>query len=234
MKSKTMQAIKENLYSVRNRINATCAATDREPATVRLVAVSKTHSVDAIGAAYDCGQRDFGENYLQEALVKIETLAGRGICWHFLGAIQSNKTQAVAAHFDWVHSVDRLKIAERLSRHRPKGLPALNICLQVNIDGSASKAGCAPEAAGELALAIAKLPGLRLRGLMAVPDPGGGGAPHRALAELLQTLNKALPAPLDTLSMGMTDDMVAAIAAGSTCVRVGTAIFGPRAPKAEI
>lgn len=228
-----MPAIKENLHSVRDQIKATCAALGRDPASVRLVAVSKTHSVDAISAAYDCGQRDFGENYLQEALAKIETLAGRDIRWHFLGAIQSNKTQALAAHFDWVHSVDRLKIAERLSHHRPKELPALNICLQVNIDGSASKAGCTPEAAGELALAAAKLPGLRLRGLMAVPDPGEGDAPHRALAELAQTLNKTLPAPLDTLSMGMTDDMVAAITAGSTCVRVGTAIFGQRAPKAE-
>jgi pyridoxal phosphate enzyme (YggS family) len=181
------------------------------------------------------GQRDFGESYAQEALDKIAALADLPITWHFIGPLQSNKTRAVAEHFDWVHSVDRAKVAERLASQRPAALPALNVCLQVNISGEASKSGVAPDQLGALAQAVARLPHLRLRGLMAIPEPTDDAALARArflaLARLRDELN-GQGYELDTLSMGMSDDFEAAIESGSTMVRIGTAIFGPRAVKA--
>lgn len=198
------------------------------------MAVSKTRPASAVLAAANAGQTDFGENYLQEALPKQEALAGRALGWHFIGALQSNKTRAVAERFQWVHAVDRESIAHRLSDQRPATLPPLQICLQVNISGESRKGGAAPERVAELAEAVATLPRLRLRGLMAIPapaeDPEAQRAPHRRLRELLETLN-AKGLHLDTLSMGMTDDMEAAILEGSTMVRIGTAIFGARSAK---
>jgi len=199
--------------------------------------VSKTCPAAAVREAYDAGLRDFGENYVQEALAKIAALAPlRGeIAWHLIGPLQSNKTREVAANFDWVHSVDRLKLAQRLSEQRPAHLPPLQVCLQVNISGEASKSGVAPGEAAALAHAVAALPRLRLRGLMAIPEPAGDfeaqRAPHRALRELMNAL-QAQGLALDTLSMGMSADLEAAVAEGATWVRVGTAIFGARAPKA--
>jgi pyridoxal phosphate enzyme (YggS family) len=201
---------------------------------VTLVAVSKTRPATAIRSAYEEGQRDFGENYLQEALEKIAAFPGEALVWHFIGPIQSNKTRAIAEHFDWVHSVDRLKLARRLNDQRPPDMPPLNVCLQVNISGEASKSGVEPEALAALATSVAELPRLRLRGLMAIPaasdDPEQQRRPFRALREALERL-RADGLALDTLSMGMTNDLEAAIAEGATLVRVGTAIFGPRAKK---
>jgi pyridoxal phosphate enzyme (YggS family) len=198
---------------------------------VSLLAVSKGQSAEAIRAAADCGQRDFGENYIQEALAKMERVGEPGLCWHFIGRIQSNKTRDVAAHFDWVHSVDRVRIASRLSEARPQGRAPLNVCIQVNIDAQPTKAGVAPEALPELAAAVAALPGLCLRGLMAMPAPASDieaqRRPFRALRECLEEL-RAAGFPLDTLSMGTTADLRAAVAEGATMVRVGTGVFGPR------
>ncbi|SHF80949.1 hypothetical protein SAMN04487965_2756 [Microbulbifer donghaiensis] len=226
----------ENLNAVRARIVACCRACGRDPATVALLAVSKTRPAEDLRAAYEAGQRDFGENYLQEALDKqgeLADLADGGLCWHFIGPLQSNKTRAAAEAFHWVHSVDRLKIAQRLSVQRPTQMPPLNICLQVNIDGEASKSGAAPEEVAGLAAAVAQLPNLKLRGLMAIPAAREGAAeqrkPFARLAELLQQLQVQLPdQPLDTLSMGMSGDMEAAIECGATMVRIGTDIFGAR------
>ena len=196
-----------------------------------MLAVSKTRSADAVAAALDCGLHRFGENYLQEALEKIGQLEGRGIEWHFIGPIQSNKTRPIATHFDWVHSVDREKIARRLSEQRPGGSPPLQICLQVNISAETSKSGVLPEEVPALAEAIADLPGVKLRGLMAIPaatdDIAAQHAAFGKLRELFDDLN-ANGAGLDTLSMGMSGDMEAAIAEGATIVRIGTDIFGPR------
>jgi hypothetical protein len=200
---------------------------------VHLLAVSKTQPAEAVRAAFDAGQRAFGENYVQEALAKIAALADlrAQLQWHLIGPLQSNKTRVVAEAFDWVQSVDRLKIAQRLSEQRPPGLPPLNICLQVNISGEASKSGVLPAELPALAEAVAALPRLRLRGLMAIPEPEEDferqRAPHRALRELLEALN-AQGLALDTLSMGMSADVEAAIAEGATLVRVGTALFGAR------
>ena len=226
------EQIIENLNHVRERIVTSCHANQRDVASVTLLAVSKTRPAEDLRAAYDAGQRDFGENYLQEALQKqsqMQDLAG--IRWHFIGALQSNKSRAVAEHFDWLHTVDRLKLARRLSEQRPAGLAPLNVCLQVNIDGEESKSGVAPAELPELARQMAALPNLALRGLMAIPAPRNEdrAEPHRRLAELLERLRSQLPdAPLDTLSMGMSGDLEAAIEAGSTIVRVGTDIFGAR------
>jgi len=198
---------------------------------VRLLAVSKTFGADAVLEAYAAGQRAFGENYLQEALDKIAALAGRGIEWHFIGPIQSNKTRPIAAHFDWVHTVDRLKIAQRLSEQRPPDLAPLNICLQVNVSGEATKSGCAPEELADLAAACAALPNLRLRGLMAIPEPEADYDKQRAPLARLRALYEQLNAQgygVDTLSMGMSADLAAAVAEGATIVRVGSAIFGAR------
>ena len=266
------------------RIHRACAAAGRDPAGVTLLAVSKTRSPDEVAALAALGQRAMGENYLQEAMQKQEALADLGLQWHFIGPIQSNKTRKIAEHFDWVHSVEDLRIARRLSDQRPAGRGPLDVCLQVNVSGEASKSGCAPGQAQALALAIATLPGLRLRGLMAIPEPTDDAAVQRQRFGLLRELHDgirtalasgtaqgdapatdtpaaeapeatgntartstdATPGPhpgphatadetaaaraacFDTLSMGMSDDLEAAIAAGSTMVRIGTALFGPR------
>ena len=200
----------------------------REPATVGLLAVSKTQPAAAIRDAFAAGLRDFGENYLQEALEKQAALTDLPLIWHFIGPIQSNKTRPIAEHFDWVHSVDRLKIAQRLSDQRPAHLPALNICLQVNVSGEDSKSGCSPEELTALARAVVALPNLRLRGLMAIPEPTDDVAAQHAAFARLRQLRDELALNLDTLSMGMSHDLEAAIAEGATWVRIGTALFGAR------
>lgn len=223
-----MSTIEEKIAKVRARIREAAQGVGRDPAGIGLLAVSKTQPAEAIRAAYACGQCDFGENYLQEALGKQQALSDLPLCWHFIGPIQSNKTKAIAEHFAWVHSVDRLKIAQRLSEQRPAGLPALNICLQVNVSGEASKSGCAPEELPALAAAVAALPHLRLRGLMAIPEPTDDPAEQRAAFARLRELQARLPYELDTLSMGMSHDLESAIAEGATWVRIGTALFGAR------
>jgi pyridoxal phosphate enzyme (YggS family) len=198
---------------------------------VQLLAVSKTFGPEAVREAHAAGQTAFGENYIQEAVEKIALLQDLPLQWHCIGPIQSNKTRLVATHFDWAHTVDRLKIAQRLSEQRPDGLAPLQVCIQVNIDGGATKAGVAPDEALALAREVARLPRLALRGLMTIPEPAADPAAQRAVHEKARDLFDALRAqglPLDTLSMGMTADLEAAIAAGSTLVRVGTAIFGGR------
>ncbi len=229
-----MNTIAHNLQQVRERIDRACTQSGRRPSDVSLLAVSKTFGADAVREAAATGQRDFGENYIQEAVDKMALLADLPLTWHCIGPIQSNKTRLVATHFDWAHSVDRLKIAERLSAQRPEGLPPLQVCLQVNIDGGANKSGAAPDEVLALAQAVARLPHLRLRGLMTIPEPAetfeAQRAVHQRARELFDRLREA-GLPLDTLSMGMTADLEAAIAAGSTLVRVGTAIFGGRAPR---
>ncbi|WP_375741061.1 YggS family pyridoxal phosphate-dependent enzyme [Pseudomonas boanensis] len=223
-----MSTIAENIAKVRARIREAAQASGRDFASIGLLAVSKTKPADAIREAYASGVTDFGENYLQEALTKQVELADLPLSWHFIGPIQSNKTKLIAEHFHWVHSVDRLKIAERLSAQRPTGLPPLNVCLQVNVSGEASKSGCAPEELPALAAAVGSLPNLQLRGLMAIPEPTDDiEAQHAAFAQLRQLLQSLDPA-LDTLSMGMSHDLEAAIAEGATWVRIGTALFGAR------
>ncbi|TMG99749.1 MAG: YggS family pyridoxal phosphate-dependent enzyme [Betaproteobacteria bacterium] len=226
-----MATIKDNLQQVHARIHDACAAAQRPVQSVTLLAVSKTFDAQAVREAFDAGQRAFGENYVHEALAKIDALRDLQIEWHLIGPLQSNKTRTVAEAFDWVHSVERLKIAQRLSEQRPAQLPPLQLCLQVNISGEASKSGLAPAEVAEVAHAVAALPRVRLRGLMAIPEPAGDfaaqRAPHRALRELFDALRRDGLA-LDTLSMGMSADLEAAIAEGATLVRVGTAIFGTR------
>lgn len=229
-----MTMIGDNLQQVRTRIVTACTAVRREPASVHLLAVTKTFPPDAVREAHVAGQRAFGENYIQEGVAKIEALADlrATIEWHCIGPLQSNKTRLVAEHFDWVHSVDRLKIAQRLSEQRPAHLPPLQICLQVNVDGGANKSGVTPEEAVALAQAVAALPHLTLRGLMAIPEPAPDFAAQRELflratAVFEQIRDSGIA--LDTLSLGMSADLEAAVAAGSTMVRVGTAIFGGRA-----
>jgi pyridoxal phosphate enzyme (YggS family) len=232
-----MDTIEKRLQAVKSRIERAAKAAGRDPRDIVLVAVSKTFPPDAVRAAHAAGQRDFGENHAQEATGKIAALAALDLVWHFIGPLQSNKTRLVAERFAWVHSIDRLKIAERLSAQRPEALPALQVCIQVNVSGEASKSGVAPEAAPALARAVTTLPRLRLRGLMAIPEPTDDPALQRRRFESLRALKDRLGAEglaLDTLSMGMSDDLEAAIAVGATMVRVGTAIFGtrPRAPAA--
>ncbi|MFM9425758.1 pyridoxal phosphate enzyme (YggS family) [Variovorax sp. GrIS 2.14] len=228
-----MTMIRDNLQQVTSRIVTACTAAGRDPASVRLLAVSKTFPAEAVRDAYGAGQRAFGENYIQEGVGKIQALANirAELEWHCIGPLQSNKTRLVAEHFDWVHSVDRLKIAQRLSEQRPADLPPLQVCLQVNVDGGANKSGVSPEEAVALAQAVAALPRLRLRGLMAIPEPAVGFDAQRALflkaAAVFDRINAA-GIELDTLSLGMSADLEAAISAGSTMVRVGTAIFGGR------
>ncbi len=226
-----MTTISEKLQAVRARLAAACAAAQRPADEVTLLAVSKTFGADAVREAAGAGQRAFGENYIQEAVEKIALLAHLGLEWHCIGPIQSNKTRLVATHFQWAHTVDRLKIAQRLSEQRPEGLPPLNVCLQVNIDGGPTKAGVAPGEALDLAREIAVLPRLALRGLMTIPEPAEDFAAQKAIhlrtRALFDELREA-GLPLDTLSMGMSGDLEAAVAAGSTMVRVGTAIFGGR------
>lgn len=224
-----MATIASNIQQVRSRIAKACAAAQRPVQSVTLLSVSKTFSPEAVREAFAAGERCFGENYVQEGVDKIDALADlrTQIEWHLIGPLQSNKTRVVAEHFDWVHSVERLKIAERLNEQRPGHLPPLQVCLQVNISGEASKSGVAPAELSALAHAVAALPRLRLRGLMAIPEPDTGAAPHRAMHELFTQL-RGEGLPLDTLSMGMSADLETAIAEGATLVRVGTAIFGSR------
>lgn len=229
-----MTTIADNLQRVRERIAAACADAGRDVNEVTLLAVSKTFGPDDVRAAAADGQRDFGENYIQEAVEKIALLADLPLQWHCIGPIQSNKTRLVATHFHWAHSVERLKVAQRLSQQRPAHLPPLQVCLQVNVDGGANKAGVAPGDALELARAVAGLPRLRLRGLMTIPEPAPDFASRLAVHQKARRLFDSLREdglPLDTLSMGMTADLEAAIHAGSTMVRVGTAIFGGRAAR---
>ena len=226
-----MDTIEKRLQAVKSRIAAACAAAGRDPRDIVLVAVGKTFPAENLRAAHAAGQRDFGENQVQEALAKIELLRDLGLVWHFIGPVQSNKTRAVAEHFDWVHSIDRLKIAERLSAQRPAALAPLQACVQINASGEASKSGVPPVEAPALAHAVARLPRLRLRGLMTIPEPTTDSALARRRFETVRDLEAQLVRdglPLDTLSMGMSDDLEAAIAAGATMVRVGSAIFGPR------
>ena len=227
-----MQDIASRLARVQAALRAAEHEHGRAPGSVALVAVSKTQGADAIAAAYAAGQRAFGENYVQEALAKQAALTALPLEWHFIGPLQGNKTAEVAANFSWVHSVDRLRIAERLSRQRPEGLPPLNVLIQVNISGEASKHGVAPEALPALAAQVADLPRLRLRGLMALPEPTPDFALQRAAFRALAELLRACPVPMDSLSMGTTDDFAAAIAEGATMVRIGTAVFGPRVSRA--
>ena len=226
------QHIAEQLRTVRARIAAAAQACGRDPASVRLLAVSKSFPTADLRAAQAAGQDCFGESYLNEALPKIVALTDPAPEWHFIGPLQSNKTRAIAEHFAWVHGVDRLKIAERLDAHRPARLPPLNLCIQVNISGEASKSGVRLEELGALARSITPLPRLRLRGLMAIPAPSDAVSEQRAAFRQLRLAFDELIAqglPLDTLSMGMSDDLEAAIAEGATIVRIGSAIFGSRA-----
>ncbi|QXZ14864.1 YggS family pyridoxal phosphate-dependent enzyme [Pseudomonas sp. AO-1] len=223
-----MSTIADNILQVSSRIQAATRAAGRDEHSVQLLAVSKTKPAQALREAYAAGLRDFGENYLQEALGKQLELADLPLIWHFIGPIQSNKTRAIAEHFDWVHSVDRLKIAQRLSEQRPADLPPLNICIQVNVSGEASKSGCTPADLPALAEAISTLPRLKLRGLMAIPEPTEDRAEQDAAFAAVQRLQASLNLPLDTLSMGMSHDLESAIAQGATWVRIGTALFGAR------
>lgn len=227
-RAQVMSTIEEMIAKVRARIREAAQAAHRDPAAVGLLAVSKTQPAAAIRQAHTSGMTDFGENYLQEALAKQAELGDLELTWHFIGPIQSNKTRAIAEHFAWVHSVDRLKIAQRLAEQRPAHLPPLNICLQVNVSGEVSKSGCAPEELPALASAVAQLPHLRLRGLMAIPEPSDDPREQHVAFARLRQLQSALPFDLDTLSMGMSHDLEAAIAEGATWVRVGTALFGAR------
>lgn len=228
-----MSTIGDRLADLKGRIAAAEARSGRPPGSVALLAVSKTRPAADLRAAWQLGQRAFGESRVQEALAKQAELGDLGIEWHFIGPLQANKTRPVAEHFAWVHSVDRLQVAERLGRQRPQALGPLQICVQVNVSGEATKSGVAPEAARELCEAVHALPGLRLRGLMAVPAPAETLEAQRAPFAALRALWEGLRAgglPLDTLSAGMTGDLEAAIAEGSTMVRIGTALFGPRPP----
>lgn len=245
-----------NLEAVRRRITQACAAAGRAPDSVTLLAASKTFGADHVIALADAGQRSFGENYAQEAIAKLELCAerrpdlfgrspGAGACgWHFIGPLQSNKTRAIATHFDWVHSVDREKLALRLSQQRPEELPALEICIQVNVSDEDSKSGCSPVEAVALALAVAPLPRLRLRGVMAIPAPADEPQAQRqafaAVRTVFERCRSALAkepgghgAHFDTLSMGMSADLESAIAEGATIVRVGSALFGARPPAGQ-
>jgi len=225
--------IAQHLEEVRQRIAKAAASASRDGASVKLLAVSKTFPAEDVRAAFEAGQRAFGENYVQEGVAKITALSDlrSELEWHFIGPLQSNKTKVVAEHFDWVQSVDRLKIAQRLSDQRPPGAPPLNVCLQVNVSGEESKSGVEPAEAASLAHQIAALPGLRLRGLMAIPEPAATldaqRAPHARLSALMDALC-ADGLELDTLSIGMSADLEAAVLEGATMVRIGTAIFGER------
>ena len=223
------------LTSICARIHGACTAAGRDPETVTLVAVSKTRGADEIAALADQGQRHFGENYLQEALDKMPALADRGLIWHFIGPLQSNKTREVAEHFHWVHSVDRAKVARRLNDQRPEALPPLEVCLQVNLDDEDSKSGLPLAEVPALAARFEEWPRLRLRGLMAIPRADAedhNRAAFRRLAMTLSQLRNTMPA-LDTLSMGMSADYPVAIEEGATLIRLGTALFGPRPPKRD-
>lgn len=226
-----MTNFRDRLNRVQARIRAAAQQAGRDPAAVQLLAVSKTRPAADIREAFGCGQRRFGENYLQEALDKQQQLLDLTIEWHFIGPLQSNKTRAIAENFDWVHSVDRLKVARRLSEQRPADRPPLNICVQVNLDREASKSGVMPEALDSLLESLQPLPNIQVRGLMAIPaarrDPQQQRQALQPLADALARLQPRHP-QLDTLSMGMSGDLEAAISAGATLVRIGTDLFGPR------
>ncbi|MCC7005156.1 MAG: YggS family pyridoxal phosphate-dependent enzyme [Ottowia sp.] len=230
--------IQQSLLTVRDRVANAARLAQRLPESIQLIAVSKTHPADRVAAAYACGQNAFGENYPQEGVEKIQALAAyrAHMVWHFIGTLQSNKTAVVASHFDWVHSVDRMKIAQRLSDQRPVTLPALQVCVHVNISDETSKSGVAPAALIPLILYVARLPRVCLRGLMAIPSPNRSDqhAPFAQLRQLLVRCNQILTENnlpvMDTLSMGMSSDLEAAISEGATMVRVGSAIFGMRTP----
>lgn len=226
-----MTMIATNLQDVRERLRVACRAAGRSPDAVQLLAVSKAFGPEAVAQAFAAGQRAFGENYIQEAVEKINALRDIPIEWHCIGPVQGNKTRLVAENFDWVQTVDRLKTAQRLSDQRPTHLAPLQVCIQVNIDGGANKSGVAPRDALLLAQQVAALPRLRLRGLMCIPEPASDHAIALAMHARTKTLFDHLKTeglPLDTLSMGMSADLEAAVHAGSTMVRVGTAIFGKR------
>jgi hypothetical protein len=226
-----MSSIAQSLEEIRNRVTVLERRYGRTPGAVRVLAVSKTKPPEAVRAAAEIGQREFGENHVQDALTKLDALADMDLVWHFIGPIQSNKTRVIAARFHWVHSIDRAKIARRLNEQRPDGLPPLEVCIQVNLSGETSKSGVEPQQVEELAEVLSELPRLRLRGLMTLPRPcdelEDQRRPFAALRGILETLNAGGLA-LDTLSMGMTNDMEAAIAEGATIIRIGTAIFGAR------
>ena len=226
-----MSSIRKRLGEIHERIRRLEARYGRTEGSVRLLAVSKTKPVDNVRAAYNSGQTEFGENQLQDALTKIEALGALPLVWHFIGPIQSNKTREVAARFDWVQSLDREKTARRLNEHRPAERPPLNVCIQVNVSGEASKSGLAVEQVEQMVDTVLALPRLRLRGLMAIPQPSDDLESQRQpfchLRELLERLSRHAPG-LDTLSIGMSNDMEAAIAEGATIVRIGSAIFGAR------
>lgn len=223
--------ISAKIAKLLERVRLAAEKSQRDATDIRVLAASKTQPAEIIRAAWECGLHDFGESYLQEALPKMARLADLPLIWHFIGPIQSNKTRLIAENFAWVHSVDRLKVARRLSEYRPPGLPPLQVCLQVNISGEASKAGVTMDELAQLAAGVMALPRLQLRGLMAIPapavDPAAQRLPFARLQLALAQLRAGLSG-LDTLSMGMSDDLEAAIAEGSTIVRVGSAIFGPR------
>ena len=225
------EAVSQNISKVKQRIRLAAGICDRDPASISLIVVSKTRPAEAVRAAAAAGCTAIGENYLQEALEKQQALTDLDLEWHFIGPIQSNKTRPIAEHFDWVHSVDRLKVATRLNDARPPSLGPLKVCLQLNIGGEASKSGAAADELADLAARVAELPKLQLRGLMAIPPPSDDPAVQRqqfgALRLALESLQATLP-DLDTLSMGMSADLEAAIAEGATLVRIGTDIFGPR------
>ncbi len=229
-----MNTLTKRLNLIRAQITKSESRHHRPAGSVMLLAVSKTHSINDIKEAFAAGQRHFGESYLQDALPKITALANKNLCWHFIGPIQSNKTRAIAENFHWVHSIDRLKLAQRLSQQRPEHLPPLNVCLQVNISQDPIKAGIHAEDIQALSHDIQKLPHLKLRGLMTIPNKASDfeqqRIPFHALAKLFKNLQQQ-GMVLDTLSMGMSGDMDAAIAEGATIVRIGTAIFGERALK---
>ena len=234
MNTPALDDITRNLAAVRARVAAAAARAGRDPHAVSVLAVSKRQPVAVLRSAWDAGQRDFGESYVQEALPKLAALADRPATWHFIGALQSNKSREVAERFQWLHTLDREGLARRLSEQRPTALAPLQLCLQVNVSNESSKGGVVPERVPELAAAVAALPGLRLRGLMAIPAPAedldSQRKPFRLMRELLADLQRRGYA-VDTLSMGMSDDLEAAVLEGATIVRIGTAIFGKRPPK---
>jgi pyridoxal phosphate enzyme (YggS family) len=230
-----MATIEQRLAAVKNRIHEAEKAAKREPGSVRLLAVSKAQPPEALIAAYRAGQRNFGENYLQESTAKMACLPHPDIVWHFIGPIQSNKTRGIASRLAWVQSVDRLSIAERLSAQRPAHMPPLNVCIQVNVSGEATKAGITCAELPDLMAAVARLPGLHVRGLMAIPAPTSDAAEQRrAFQKMREAFDKLSAYSLDTLSMGMSEDLEAAIMEGATMVRVGTAIFGPRTGRDDV
>ena len=228
-----MESLSTRYQHLCSDLTRACLQAGRSVDTLMLLAVSKTRSIEEIGALAALGQRHFAENYIQEALPKIAALADSGLTWHFIGPVQTNKTRAIASHFQWLHSLDRWKVAVRLNDQRPVALPPLNVCIQVNVDQEDSKQGVRPEDVADLSARVHQLPALRLRGLMAIPSanaPDRDQAAFRKVATILSELRHTIP-DLDTLSMGMSDDYPVAVQEGATMVRIGTALFGPRSKR---